>query len=366
MTSRIAQFLDGLIELLWSNDPSTQISISVVLAAALIAGVTVYLPLRVDSYRKRSIRKKLSRALSSDVGDKNEHRDIVKTILDGSAFEPNGADFIARWSSSKDNKGRAPVRFASTFADRPLMPTGWRRSLLPSIPGIFLALGILGTFVGLTLALNNTGDASAAKDIGKEIDTLISSLSLAFRTSLWGISLSIAFVIGLRRMEGGYETEEEMIDLLVHEVFPWISDSELSYLAIEGQRSGTDQLRSALQEVSMSLENAITSGLEKIEQSTSSAANDISQELIETLANALQEGVGAHVEALRVAIAETTSVQQEIGVSLALAFEEIRKATEAHSTTARSLDEAATAVETAAERLSATAAEFGPSVDHLA
>lgn len=360
--------MDGLFQLIlavvWSDDPKTQISVGLVIGAGLVALGWVYLPLLYKLGQSRLAKKKLRKVVYGKHSNKDLLRDEVKKTVGGTYIEPHVTDFITKWSNSKDSTNRTPVRFASTFDERPLLPTGWRRSLLPSIPGIFLALGILGTFVGLTMATSNS--APTADGLGQQIPQLINSLSLAFRTSLWGIFLSISFVILIRLLEGAFEVDEESIDLLMHRAFPWISGSELTAQSLVERRDETSKLQTSLTEVAMSLENAITSGLEKIEEKTSATADVISQELIEQLGKTLQEGVGAHVESLRSAIEETTKTQEGLGASLTLAFEEMRQATIAHGETAVSLGHAAGAVENAAEGLRKSAIEFTPVVDNLA
>lgn len=61
-------------------------------------------------------------------------------------------------------------------------------------PGLLTALGILGTFVGITVGLGqihlepNTNDPSQLTD---SIENLVNSLKLSFGTSIWGLLLSI-------------------------------------------------------------------------------------------------------------------------------------------------------------------------------
>lgn len=355
--------LELISKILWSEDFNTQVSIGVVLGFAAFVILFIYVRLWLLLFRVISLRRKLN-ALVRDSTPEVGVQDRVKEALNSSPLRDHGNEFFARWNNSKGGiEQGSPVRFSSTFVDRPLLRTGFATAMLPSIPGIFLALGILGTFAGLTLALADTGNSS--EEISTQIDTLVASLSLAFRTSLWGILLSVLFVFLSRHLDGSFEKEEETIDLKIHEVFPWVSNSELTANALKAQREGTHELKNALQDVAMSLENAITAGLEKIEKTSSAAANLVSQELIEQLGQTLQEGVGAHVDALRSAIEETTRTQAEIGESLALAFEEIRKATSAQSETADKLNLAASVVGRTANQLATSAQDFAPVVRNL-
>ena len=364
---------NSLFSVFWADHPATQQGIGLILLVAAIVALFVYLPLRFELLHANRLRKKLAVLVRKGSESPSDLRREMLQALRESRISATAADFVKRWESSKDSSGRAPVRFATSFMARPLLPTGWRRSLLPAIPGMFLALGILGTFVGLTLAVSNqninqqVGDSTTRADAtADQVDQLIGNLALAFRTSLWGIVLSLLFVISLRRLEGHFEEEEERIDQLIHRVFPWVSESEVAALATREQRLATDQLRNSLQEVAMSLENAITAGLERIEKTTLDVASGVSDALVKELGQTIRDGVGAHVEALREAIEKTTQTQSEIGESLALAFEQIRNAAEAQRTAAENLAKSADAVGSASDVLSGAASELSPVVESLA
>lgn len=65
-----------------------------------------------------------------------------------------------------------------------------------AVPGFLTGLGILGTFVGLTIGLAQIDLGSTEIDVLKKgIVGLLSGAAIAFSTSVWGMSLSIAFSI---------------------------------------------------------------------------------------------------------------------------------------------------------------------------
>lgn len=61
-----------------------------------------------------------------------------------------------------------------------------------ALPGIFVGLGILGTFVGLTFGLSKF-DTGSSKKIEESIKSLLSGMGTAFLTSVWGMLISIVF-----------------------------------------------------------------------------------------------------------------------------------------------------------------------------
>lgn len=77
------------------------------------------------------------------------------------------------------------------FNDRSLAAGLLHSRLIAATPGLLTALGVLGAFVGLQLGLK--GLNLGAGEIEKSIPDLVSSLSVKFSASIWGILTSIAF-----------------------------------------------------------------------------------------------------------------------------------------------------------------------------
>lgn len=63
-----------------------------------------------------------------------------------------------------------------------------------AVPGILLAIGIFGTFLGLTLGITGF-DTTNPNTIQLSIQTLLAGMGTAFLTSLWGMVCSITFTI---------------------------------------------------------------------------------------------------------------------------------------------------------------------------
>jgi len=357
-----------LSHLFWASDSRTQLSIELIVVVASAFLLFVYAPLRRDLGAVRKVRRRAKRAVNAGDANGITRREAVAKALKYGRLSRHWESFSRQWRNSQAHDERSPVRFASTFEEAPLMPSGWRQSLLPAIPGVFVAMGVFGTFVGLTLAIPHPGAHAAstsAADTAEQIQKLTSSLGLAFRTSLWGLSLSVFSVLGIKHLEGNFDKEEEEIDRVVHLAYEWIGEGEMSARALREQKEGTDRLRKELTEVTMELQNVLTSGLDSITASAANTASSVSEELVKKLGQALQDGVSAHVESLRSTIEATIAVQEEIGTGLALAFEQMRGSTEAHRTTVERLHSATGAIEQAAQKLGETTENFAPTVAQL-
>lgn len=72
-----------------------------------------------------------------------------------------------------------------------------------ALPGVFTAVGLLGTFVGIAIGLadipqGTSGGLPSTEDLRQSIDTLIGGMSTAFSTSIVGITASIWWIFAFR------------------------------------------------------------------------------------------------------------------------------------------------------------------------
>jgi len=83
---------------------------------------------------------------------------------------------------------------------------GKRWDTIPdALPGVFTAVGLLGTFVGIAIGLADipqgaSGGAPSAEDLRQSIDTLIGGMTTAFSTSIVGITASIWWIFEFRHV----------------------------------------------------------------------------------------------------------------------------------------------------------------------
>lgn len=82
------------------------------------------------------------------------------------------------------------------FTETNLLHNHCDQSFMNAIPPILTGLGILGTFIGLVWGLREFGlDSTEEMQMG--VKTMMSGITIAFKTSVWGIGLSIvlSFII---------------------------------------------------------------------------------------------------------------------------------------------------------------------------
>ena len=117
--------------------------------------------------------------------------------------------FVDARAASTGHPGRASVPVGTASAGDFFTPEailGKRWDTIPdALPGVFTAVGLLGTFVGIAIGLADipqgaSGGAPSAEDLRQSIDTLIGGMTTAFSTSIVGITASIWWIFEFRHV----------------------------------------------------------------------------------------------------------------------------------------------------------------------
>jgi methyl-accepting chemotaxis protein len=373
----VNNFLDAapgtLMHLLWATDPSTQTAILAVLALAVLALLFVYGPLCLQLVQIEKLQRAVANAFVEESPSKILRREIA-VAFERSPLAFQWQEFLQRWKSAcaaqpgstspTEEEARAPVRLAEVIDEYPALALGPRRSLLPALPGLFLATGLLGTFVGLTLAIP---EAVSSFGRDQQIASLVQHVGLALRSSLWGLALSITASFATRWIEGRLEAQIESLDLWVRRTYRSVAPEELAVREAHTQRVGFDRLRSELTQVTLDLTDSLDTGLRRIEQSTAKAASLVSDEqrsalgkVVDELSETLKRGVEEHLGTLQSLLRTTVEHQDTVTGGLTHAFERMFDNSEAHARVTQSLVQAAESVRAAADAIDETAREFRP------
>jgi methyl-accepting chemotaxis protein len=389
--------VEVLTKLFWADDPQTQGWIAFILVVGAIGLFWLYLPLLRRVQKSARLSRRLAKVIRSSPASLPSD---FETILGSSFLADPWKRFRVQWNDSRLESGanRAPVSWRDIFDDHPLLGTGSRHAMLAAIPGIFLALGILGTFVGLTLAIQgmsfsaepttgptpqatetySTGAAGASSPSdplagqAKQISRLIDYMGLAFRTSLWGMVLSMFSALSIRWLEGRAEWFEVHLSDQAEHAYPYVAPAEIASRNLRGQREAFDLLRDELTTLRTDLGQALERNLEEIRTSAMGAAQEATQhqrdqmqQLFGEINDAMRAGISEHLAELQSAIANTGANQRELAGHLEAAFSGFRDLISSHETLAGRLDVASAGVESASAQLARTATDFAPAVEHL-
>lgn len=183
-----------------------------------------------------------------------------------------------------------------------------------SIPNILTGLGILGTFVGLAAGVGIAQGNLASGDIEETKRALIGLLqgaSLAFVTSITGLSLSLLF-LGIERRSLGrlksslHEFVRRLDGLLQHVTPERILTEQLGELKIQ-----SDQLRRFNTDLAVSIAGALD---ERLSQSLAPALDrllDAVRELGQRQQSSSEETIRALVAEFRTSMSQSTGAEFE-------------------------------------------------------
>lgn len=248
------------------------------------------------------------------------------------AREPYEA-FHKAWEEARphgEDKALIPLRLREFLTPEIVLDGARNRRLAEALPGIFVALGIFGTFLGLVLGLREL-EFGKLESLQQGVGHLISGLSLAFLTSLGGIAFSILFSLAYRLLINWLERSCLSLDDLIATVYPYDSHERYARRHYDLQTDIKQGLQTLATDVATQLSGAIGSKLgealeehlvpvmkdfqtfmaehiEESKQQQSTAMEAVLEHYSTTLAQTFQN----QFEAMGAIIVQTTDAQKEI------------------------------------------------------
>jgi ABC-type transporter Mla subunit MlaD len=381
----------SITQILWSTDPMTQRAIAMVLGLALLSAVAIFIPLVVRLIRLFMLERRLrdwvehsgaSSAPGSIPGAKSEARALdpkrsldheeLRGLFANSPIPATYEEFERRWTTAElvEGIGRAPIRLMDVFDDRPLLPFGPRRSLLPVMPGLFLGLGVFAALTGLIPSLANTAADTLSGDARSA--WMATQLGLALRASAWGFICAIGATLSGRLIEGAFDARSHRLDDIVEDAFGSVSPGELAEITRQTQQRSLETLGKELAGFANELNERLDRGLQRIEQSTARSANLVSQEqrgalhtIVQELSLSVRQGVEHHLSELRSALQRAVEHQNSVTGGLAETFERMVENSNTQDRVARTLSDSAMSVEAASNAMRGSATEMKPILEHL-
>ncbi|NLY12463.1 MAG: anti-phage defense ZorAB system ZorA [Gammaproteobacteria bacterium] len=292
--------LAGLFDAVKPSDSISQFIVYSMLAIAVLYGLFLFLYLIVK--RKQRIKNTI-RILSNQ----EEQGVALKANLKEQFGELKDRVFKRQWfdfeqhlvSNSAKTKLFTTLDSKYFFNSQSLYPWLSNNRFIVSVPSILVAIGVLGTFVGLVIGLKgldpNTDDTAVLKE---GISQLIGSASIAFTTSVWGVFLSLVAGVVERGLERRAHTSVEQLNVQLSQMFPVVSN-EQSLLHIEDY---SEQSKSALQtlheKIGTELQKSVTNMGEQMQAALSSTLNSIMKPAIDSLVSNTQQQSSQALEGL--------------------------------------------------------------------
>jgi len=363
----------SVTSLLWSNNPDGQVAIGILIVLALLVTVAIFLPLCLQLVRLLLTERQLGSMIGEPPVDRASlPLDDIEAVMLASPARTQYLEFARRWTTAQPAEGidRAPVRLLDILDERPLMPFGPRRSLLPVLPGLFLTVGVFAALAALIPGLD--GEALGALDDGARTAFVAGQIGIALRAAAWGFLCAIVASLAARLIEGSFTARSHRLDESLELAFGSISPGELAELTRQTQQTSLEALGRELTHYAGDLNERLDRGLQRIEQSTAHAANLVSQEqrgalhsVVQELSLSVRQGVEHHLSELRAALGRAVEHQSSVTGGLAEAFQRMVENAESQDRVARILGESASSVEQAARAMQGSSAEMQPVLENL-
>ena len=218
--------------------------------------------------------------------------------------------------------------------------------LLAAAPSFLVAIGVLGTFVGLSVGLNGLDVGGELPKLREAMNTMISGAATAFNTSVFGVLLSLVLNLVEKLVERNARKEIRILQQKIDFLYPRIpAEQTLVHIEDASQKSAEslmglherigDELQKTVNEMSVSMQEAISESLtkvmapalERLAQNASDQSTTVLEQLVGSFLDKFGEAgrqqgqalervagdVGGAVEGIRNEIGRVSSMLSEAG-----------------------------------------------------
>ena len=199
---------------------------------------------------------------------------------------------------------------AEHFFNAKTLATGLTASrLLAATPSFLVAIGVLGTFVGLTIGLEGlVGNTAEIETLKSGINKLISGAAVAFMTSVWGVTFSLLLNLCEKLFERKALNDIQDLQNRIDFLYPRLpAEQSLVHIAEYSKESKEalqelherigDRLQESINGMSEAMQNALTDTLNHIMgpaiQTLVHSTNQQSSQVMENLVSSFMEGMSS-------------------------------------------------------------------------
>ncbi|MCL7422565.1 MAG: anti-phage defense ZorAB system protein ZorA [Methylobacter sp.] len=267
----------------------------------------------VNGYSSATKKIRFYKDLIADI-DQNElaskQRDLRNSALEHKEYGRLWKEFDESLVKSSDGTRLFNTLDAAHFFNESTLAGSLTQNrLLAAVPGFLTAIGVVGTFVGLQLALSQLQlqQNAGVDELRNGIGSLINGASIAFMTSIWGIGTSLVFNFAEKALERRIRKDIHDLQNQIDYLFLRINAEQSLVTIADHSRSADetlqglaekigDRLQEALVETTASIQTGLENSLNQIMapaiQSLVDNANKGSEQALESLLIRFMEGVG--------------------------------------------------------------------------
>lgn len=215
---------------------------------------------------------------------------------------------------SDDRQLYNTVEAAEFFNEHAFAPRLVGNRLLHVAPTALTMLGLLGTFIGLTVGLRGLDLSASAEELRGGIQTLVHGASLGFTASLWGVLMSLVVNVFERYQERRVVKKAQAVQARIDNLFKMRSpEQSLSDIA-----SSSHESKEALQVLHEKIGSALQETVKTVGADTSAAVSAAIQDTIAPIMLDLaSRAANQSADVFREISGQLTASFAEIGTSLA-------------------------------------------------
>lgn len=210
------------------------------------------------------------------------------------------------------------------------------------IAGILTSVGILGTFVGITVGLGQIGadmGGGSSENMQHAMSSLISSLGVSFRTSIWGLIASMAITAMSNAQASNLETQRQRLVSWINANMPQKRDTALlaeQTALVEKQMHATEQTQQVLK-IGFKALQASMENVGKIIAENQQKGLDT---LVEQFMKQMKDSMNADFSSLGTALQEMVSSNERFQHSMSQLVTHLQSATQNQGTSAQQMQDA--------------------------
>lgn len=381
--------------MIWKDictDPLTGFSLALIALVFLISVGMLLAPLWHRIRQICKLRKECLKHQPSDPGQAAISRaSILKILTKNQWLDQSAREYDKQWRGAYLEEYSASLgdtQLSDFLSPSDILPRIANRQVAGAIPGILVALGILGTFLGLVMVLpdlNANPKASEVDALKELIQTVRSGLGLAFWTSILGISSSIIFLFCDRMLIQRVENEIHWLSHSVGTAYRTLSSYEMGRIQFSLFKDGVDTLRHLGTDLATNLSNVITpafgeavkaelaptmqevsSSLGRLAELMGQTQMDSLKAVVEGAVGSMNTAMGERLSDLAGTIETTVTTQQELNQALSTFREQMDTSAERYIEMGEKTLKAAGALGASLDRLEKIADSLGAASSQIA
>lgn len=274
--------------------------------------IGIFVLIVAEAYFARRELISITNSLKKSVHVFEQYSATTKEKIDIDASEIFKNKFLAeRFSQFADRfnanlmAGRKNNVDISEYINRDAIEAKIHKNITDLFPGMMTGLGILGTFIGLTLGLQrfNIGDNTTV--LTENIVGLTDGIKIAFHTSIIGVFMSLFYNVfykqDLSKMENALELFYAKFDTIIPEQQNETFEKLLSY-----QEKQTDALLALSNNISTGISDKMAEAIEKTVNpamlGVADRINEVVTEVKDTLDTYIKGAVDSQTETMRIIV----------------------------------------------------------------